>query len=126
MSIIPLCHLILGDNFLDGGRKTCLSAQSLCFSFLKHVVFFFWGGQPSKKSRTGARAHMDSHCISTLSVVLHGERRWRIGPVPRLPQGAGRSPDGEVVFDDGVAYQLGWKPMFEFTVKEGELSLGLG
>lgn len=64
---------------------------------------------------------MDSHCISTLSVVLHGERRWRIGPVPRLPQGAGRSPDGEVVFDDGVAYQLGWKPMFEFTVKEGEI-----
>ena len=72
---------------------------------------------------TGARAHMDSHCISTLSVVLHGERRWRIGPVPRLPQGAGRSPDGEVVFDDGVAYQLGWKPMFEFTVKEGEAVL---
>lgn len=79
------------------------------------------GGGEASKSRTGARAHMDSHCISTLSVVLHGERRWRIGPVPRLPQGAGRSPDGEVVFDDGVAYQLGWKPMFEFTVKEGEI-----
>ena len=38
--------------------------------------------------------------------------------------GAGRSPDGEVVFDDGVAYQLGWKPMFEFTVKEGEIWAG--
>ena len=79
----------------------------------------FWMGAKG----TGARAHMDSHCISTLSVVLHGERRWRIGPVPRLPKGAGRSPKGEVVFDDGVAYQLGWKPMFEFTLKEGEAVL---
>ena len=79
----------------------------------------FWMGAKG----TGARAHMDSHCISTLSVVLHGERRWRIGPVPRLPKGAGRSPHGEVVFDDGVAYQLGWKPMFEFTLKEGEAVL---
>lgn len=79
----------------------------------------FWMGAKG----TGARAHMDSHCISTLSVVLHGERRWRIGPVPRLAKGAGRSPDGEVVFDDGVAYQLGWKPMFEFSLKEGEAVL---
>ena len=79
----------------------------------------FWLGAKG----TGARAHMDSHCISTLSVVLHGERRWRIGPVPRLPKGAGRSPDDEVVFDDGVAYKLGWKPMFEFTVREGEAVL---
>ena len=79
----------------------------------------FWLGAKG----TGARAHMDSHCISTLSVVLHGERRWRIGPVPRLPKGAGRSPDDEVVFDDGVAYKLGWTPMFEFTVKEGEAVL---
>ena len=79
----------------------------------------FWMGAKG----TGARAHMDSHCISTLSVVLHGERRWRIGPVPRLAKGAGRSPDGEVVFDDGVAYKLGWKPMFEFTLKEGEAVL---
>ena len=79
----------------------------------------FWLGAKG----TGARAHMDSHCISTLSVVLHGERRWRIGPVPRLAKGAGRSPDDEVVFDDGVAYKLGWKPMFEFTVKEGEAVL---
>eukprot|EP00930_Biecheleria_cincta_P035289 TRINITY_DN24274_c0_g1_i1.p2 TRINITY_DN24274_c0_g1~~TRINITY_DN24274_c0_g1_i1.p2 ORF type:complete len:243 (-),score=49.23 TRINITY_DN24274_c0_g1_i1:63-791(-) len=79
----------------------------------------FWLGAKG----TGARAHMDSHCISTLSVVLHGERRWRIGPVPRMPKGAGRSGDDEVVFDDGVAYKLNWKPMFEFTVKEGEAVL---
>ncbi|CAJ1364735.1 unnamed protein product [Effrenium voratum] len=79
----------------------------------------FWLGAKG----TGARAHMDSHCISTLSVVLHGARRWRIGPVPRLPKGAGRSGDDEVVFDDGVAYKLGWKPMFEFTVREGEAVL---
>jgi len=79
----------------------------------------FWLGAKG----TGARAHMDSHCISTLSVVLSGERRWRIGPVPRMPRGAGRSKDEEVVFDDGVAYKLGWKPMFEFTVREGEAVL---
>lgn len=79
----------------------------------------FWLGAKG----TGARAHMDSHCISTLSFVLSGERRWRIGPVPRMPAGAGRSRKEEVVFDDGVAYKLNWKPMFEFTVKEGEAVL---
>jgi len=79
----------------------------------------FWLGAKG----TGARAHMDSHCISTLSVVLSGERRWRIGPVPRMPRGAGRSRDDEVVFDDGVAYKLGWTPMFEFTVRKGEAVL---
>eukprot|EP00928_Gymnodinium_smaydae_P074940 TRINITY_DN5795_c0_g1_i2.p1 TRINITY_DN5795_c0_g1~~TRINITY_DN5795_c0_g1_i2.p1 ORF type:complete len:498 (-),score=98.58 TRINITY_DN5795_c0_g1_i2:216-1709(-) len=72
---------------------------------------------------TGARAHMDSHCISTLSIVLKGERRWRIGPPPRLAKGAGRSRDDEVVFDDGVAYQVKWTPMFEFTAKEGDAVL---
>merc|ERR1712194_89304 len=86
-------------------------------SLFEHAEF--WMGA----NGTGARAHMDSHCISTLSMVLHGARRWRIGPVPRLPTGAGRSPEGEVVFDDGVAYKLGWKPMFEFTVYEGEAVL---
>lgn len=79
----------------------------------------FWLGAKG----TGARAHMDSHCISTLSVVMSGARRWRIGPVPRMPAGAGRSPQEEVLFDDGVAYKLGWKPMFEFTVKEGDALL---
>lgn len=79
----------------------------------------FWLGARG----TGARAHMDSHCISTLSMVLSGERRWRIGPVPRMPKGAGRSSDGSVVFDDGVAYKLGWRPMFEFVVKAGEAIL---
>lgn len=66
---------------------------------------------------------MDSHCISTLSVVLSGQRRWRIGPVPRMPRGGGRSRDGDVVFDDGVAYNLKWKPMFEFTANEGDAVL---
>lgn len=79
----------------------------------------FWLGW----NGTGARAHMDSHCISTLSMVLSGERRWRVGPVPRMPKGAGRSGQNDVVFDDGVAYKLGWKPMYEFVVKEGEAVL---
>lgn len=79
----------------------------------------FWLGA----NGTGARAHMDSHCISTLSVVLRGERRWRIGPVPRMPGGAGRSKGQDVVFDDGVAYRMGWEPMFEFTAREGEAVL---
>lgn len=79
----------------------------------------FWLGW----NGTGARAHMDSHCISTLSMVLSGERRWRVGPVPRMPKGVGRSGGNDVVFDDGVAYRLGWKPMYEFVVKEGEAVL---
>eukprot|EP00933_Yihiella_yeosuensis_P053738 TRINITY_DN52030_c0_g1_i1.p1 TRINITY_DN52030_c0_g1~~TRINITY_DN52030_c0_g1_i1.p1 ORF type:complete len:391 (+),score=89.21 TRINITY_DN52030_c0_g1_i1:159-1175(+) len=79
----------------------------------------FWLGA----NGTGARAHMDSHCIPTLSFVLHGERRWRLGPVPRMPKGSHRSPPEDVFYDDGVAYKLGWKPMFEFTVKEGEAIL---
>lgn len=79
----------------------------------------FWMGAQG----TGARAHMDSHCISTLSVVLSGERRWRVGPVPRMPLGGGRSRRGDVVFDDGVAYELGWQPMFEFTARAGEAVL---
>jgi len=62
----------------------------------------FWMGAKG----TGARAHMDSHCISTVSFVLSGQRRWRVGPVPRMPRGAGRSRLGDVVFDDGVAYRL--------------------
>lgn len=79
----------------------------------------FWLGAKG----TGARAHMDSHCISTLSLVLSGERRWRIGPVPRMPKGIGRSKSGDVVFDDGVAYKMGWRPMFEFVAKQGEAVL---
>jgi hypothetical protein len=79
----------------------------------------FWLGAKG----TGARAHMDSHCISTLSTVLSGARRWRVGPVPRMPKGGGRSRRDEVVYDDGVAYKLNWKPMFEFTVKEGDAVL---
>lgn len=79
----------------------------------------FWLGAKG----TGARAHMDSHCISTLSFVLSGERRWRLGPVPRMPKGAGKSNREDVIFDDGVAYALGWKPMFEFTAKQGDAIL---
>eukprot|EP00927_Polykrikos_kofoidii_P049374 TRINITY_DN43439_c0_g1_i1.p1 TRINITY_DN43439_c0_g1~~TRINITY_DN43439_c0_g1_i1.p1 ORF type:complete len:493 (+),score=79.97 TRINITY_DN43439_c0_g1_i1:50-1480(+) len=79
----------------------------------------FWlGGK-----ETGARAHADSHCVPTLSSVLEGARRWRIGPLPRMPKGAGRSFPGEVFYDDGVAYALGWKPMFEFEVRAGEALL---
>ena len=34
-----------------------------------------------------------------------------------------RPPDNDVLFDDGVAYKLGWKPMFEFTARAGEAVL---
>jgi len=91
--------------FMDPRNKNALFEQAE-----------FWLGAKG----TGARAHMDSHCISTLSVVLKGQRRWRIGPPPRMPKNGGRSRDEEVVFDDGVAYMLKWKPMYEFIVKEGE------
>merc|ERR1711879_174180 len=35
----------------------------------------------------------------------------------------GRSRNDQMVFDDGVAYKLKWKPMYEFVVNEGEAVL---
>lgn len=32
---------------------------------------------------TGAKAHMDSHCQSTISIQLSGRRRWRLGIIPK-------------------------------------------
>jgi hypothetical protein len=30
----------------------------------------------------GAMAHMDPHCMATMSVQLSGSKQWRVGPVP--------------------------------------------
>mmetsp|Transcript_30447 Transcript_30447/g.78674 ORF Transcript_30447/g.78674 Transcript_30447/m.78674 type:complete len:451 (-) Transcript_30447:111-1463(-) len=114
-----------GDNSL-GPKETIMKFKD---NLVKSVPYFLdpknaqsmfantemWMGA----QKTGARAHMDSHCISTLGYVLKGKRRWRIGPIPRVPPGAGKVTKN-VVFDDGVAYALKWKPFYEFEVEEGE------
>jgi len=100
-------------NLIEQSRPTPVSPRN------KDALFGnaeFWLGAKG----TGARAHMDSHCICTLSVVLSGQRRWRIGPPPRMPKGGGRTKPREVVFDDGVAYRLGWEPLYQFTLEAGE------
>jgi len=66
----------------------------------------------------GARAHMDSHCMSSLQYLLSGQRRWRISHLPRMPRGAGKVTK-DVVFDDGVVYPNGWTPSHQTVVEEG-------
>ena len=36
-----------------------------------------------------------------------------------MPKGGGRTKPREVVFDDGVAYRLGWEPLYQFTLEAG-------
>ena len=74
----------------------------------------FWFSAPG----AGAKAHMDSHCISTLSINLSGRRQYRLPPVPRP---ARRSID--VLHDDGYVYEHGWTPRYEFNVTAGEAVL---
>ena len=74
----------------------------------------FWFSAPG----AGAKAHMDSHCISTLSINLSGRRQYRLAPVPRP---ARRSLD--VLHDDGYVYEHGWAPRYEFNVTGGQAVL---
>jgi len=39
----------------------------------------FWFSKPG----AGAKAHMDSHCQSTMALTLSGTKRWRLGEIPR-------------------------------------------
>ncbi len=77
----------------------------------------FWFSVPG----AGAKAHMDPHCESSLSVQLSGTKLWRLSPIPDI---AGSN------FVDGFLYTqsfvdryfrgVAWKPMFEFKLKPGE------
>ena len=73
----------------------------------------FWFSMPG----AGAKAHMDMHCESTMSIQLDGTKRWRIGlaaPTDKsLPVGT---------YGDGMAYTRpgGWTPTYDFDLKKGE------
>lgn len=82
------------------------------------------GKERPANSQSWANLHRkegpDSQCLSTVSLTLSGARRFRIGPPPRMPKGAGRSSENLNVFEDGVAYHEHWKPLYEFISKEGD------
>jgi len=73
----------------------------------------FWFSMPG----AGAKAHMDMHCESTMSIQLDGTKRWRIGLASAtdesLPTGA---------YGDGMAYgrEGGWTPTYDFELQKGE------
>ena len=77
----------------------------------------FWFSAPG----AGAKVHMDSHCVSTLSINLSGKRQYRLGPIPKSKY---RSLGP--VYDDGFAYSQGWKPLYTFNVSKGDAVLVTG
>ena len=54
-------------------------------------------------SGAGAKAHMDEHCTTTLSVQLDGEKRWRLGWMPPPKDGV-RSKQS--IYSDGAVYTM--------------------
>jgi hypothetical protein len=56
----------------------------------------FWVGA----NGTGAKAHADSHCQSTISIQLSGKRRWRLGVIP-----ADVEASDDEQFGDGAVYE---------------------
>jgi len=73
----------------------------------------FWFSAPG----AGASMHMDSHCESTYAIQLYGKRRWRIGWIPRVPNGTVYKNG---VYADGVIYGKGYQPPLEATVEKGQ------
>jgi len=74
----------------------------------------FWFSRPG----AGAKAHMDSHCESTMSLQLDGTKRWRIGlaaPTDRFLR-LGTYGDGQVYKQPG-----GWTPTYDFELHKGEV-----
>jgi len=74
----------------------------------------FWFSKPG----AGAKAHMDAHCESTMSLQLSGSKKWRLG----LPSATTRSVRNGM-YGDGVVYthKGGWVPTYELELKEGEV-----
>eukprot|EP00933_Yihiella_yeosuensis_P014640 TRINITY_DN13045_c0_g1_i3.p1 TRINITY_DN13045_c0_g1~~TRINITY_DN13045_c0_g1_i3.p1 ORF type:complete len:491 (+),score=99.32 TRINITY_DN13045_c0_g1_i3:106-1578(+) len=72
---------------------------------------------------SGAKAHMDTHIQTTISIQLAGEKRWRLGFM-----GERRAPYLEMIYTDGRAYKGGhtglpgdkWNPEFTLSLKQGE------
>ena len=73
----------------------------------------FWFSMPG----AGAKAHMDAHCESTMSIQLDGTKRWRIGLASTTDK---FQPPG--TYGDGQAYKNpgGWTPTYDFNLTKGE------
>jgi len=73
----------------------------------------FWFSRPG----AGAKAHMDSHCESTMTIQLDGSKRWRIG----LAADTNHFLRGGT-YSDGEAYKQrgGWVPTYDFILNKGE------
>jgi len=69
------------------------------------------------KLGAGAKAHMDSHCESTLTLQLAGRKQWRLSWPPVIANGS-YAKDGFLA--DGRPYDAkgGWKPTHSITWKQ--------
>ncbi|CAJ1389396.1 unnamed protein product [Effrenium voratum] len=78
----------------------------------------FWFAGPG----AGAKAHMDSHCESTLTLQLAGRKRWRLSWPPAINNGS-FAKDG--LLADGEPYNVkgGWAPTYSVTLAAGEALL---
>ena len=74
----------------------------------------------------GAKAHMDNHCQSTMSVQLDGTKQWRLGEIPTTHKRTvrrGTYRDGAVYEQAFVRQHLGgrdWDPYYVFELRKGE------
>ena len=80
----------------------------------------FWLGA----NGTGAKAHVDGHCESTISMQLSGVRRWRLGAPP---SGLRRSDSEQLHDGDPYTHYSNngsqWRPTFVTEIRAGEALL---
>jgi len=74
------------------------------------------------RSGAGAKAHMDGHCESTLTLQLAGRKKWRLSWPPSINNGS-FAKDG--LLADGEPYNAkgGWTPTHTVTLEPGEALL---
>jgi mannose-6-phosphate isomerase-like protein (cupin superfamily) len=70
----------------------------------------FWFNRPG----AGAKAHVDSHCQSTMTVQLSGSRKWYIGPPPPVSV----LSTAPAIYDGHLSRH--WKPLYEVPMNPGD------
>jgi hypothetical protein len=130
-----------GDNAATKAALDALRNLTMLPYFMDEVNEFavrdspeFWMGA----NGTGAKAHADNHCYSTISLQLSGKRRWRLDEIP-----ADVKASDVNIFGDGVVYTAagsagsagaeagrepigsssngaGWQPLFSLEISAGE------
>jgi len=71
----------------------------------------FWFGKPG----AGAKAHMDTHVGTTMSVQLAGTKRWRLRALD-----ARRAPYLAMIYVDGDLDSTRWEPHYNITLSKGD------